>query len=39
MSERDTNYKLSGFVEMDDAYFGAPQKGTDGRGTKKSKVA
>lgn len=39
MSERDANYKLSGYVEMDDAYFGAPQKGMDGRGTKKAKVS
>jgi transposase-like protein len=39
MSERDANYKLSGFVDMDDAYFGSPQKGMDGRGTKKAKVS
>lgn len=39
MSERDANYKLSGFIEMDDAYFGSPQKGMDGRGTKKAKVS
>jgi transposase-like protein len=39
MSERDANYQLAGFVEMDDAYFGAPRKGTDGRGTTKAKVA
>jgi transposase-like protein len=39
MSARDANYKLSGFVEMDDAYFGAPQKGMDGRGTNKAKVS
>lgn len=37
MSERDANYKLSGFVEMDDAYFGSPQKGMDGRELKKQK--
>ena len=39
MSERDSNYQLSGFVEMDDAYFGAPRPKTDGRGTTKAKVA
>ena len=39
MSERDSNYQLAGFVEMDDAYFGAPRPNTDGRGTTKSKVA
>ena len=39
MSERDANYQLAGFVEMDDAYFGAPRPGTDGRGSTKAKVA
>lgn len=39
MSERDDNYQLTGFVEMDDAYFGAPRPKTDGRGTTKTKVA
>jgi transposase-like protein len=39
MSERDDNYHLAGFVEMDDAYFGAPRQKTDGRGTTKAKVA
>lgn len=39
MSERDANYQLAGFVEMDDAYFGAPRAGTDGRGSTKAKVA
>ena len=39
MCERDASYKLSGFIEMDDAYFGSPQQGTDGRGTKKAKVS
>jgi hypothetical protein len=29
---------LSGVVEMDDAYFGAPRKGKDGRGTNKPKA-
>jgi len=39
MHERDANYQLAGFVEMDDAYFGAPEPNTDGRGTTKAKVA
>lgn len=38
MKERDSLYMLSGLVEMDDAYFGAPSKGKDGRGTNKSKA-
>lgn len=38
MKERDMNYMLSGTVEMDDAYFGAPRKGKDGRGTDKAKA-
>jgi transposase-like protein len=38
MSERDSYYQLAGFVEMDDAYFGAPSPKTDGRGTNKAKV-
>ena len=38
MKERDSNYMLSGIVEMDDAYFGAPRKGKDGRGTDKAKA-
>jgi len=38
MSERDANYQLVGFVEMDDSYFGAPRPKTDGRGTTKAKV-
>jgi transposase-like protein len=39
MAERDSNYNLSNFIEMDDAYFGAPRPNTDGRGTTKTKVA
>jgi len=39
MAERDSNYILSSFIEMDDAYFGAPCPNTDGRGTSKTKVA
>lgn len=38
MKERDSLYWLSGVVEMDDAYFGAPRKGKDGRGTNKAKA-
>jgi transposase-like protein len=38
MKERDSQYLLSGVVEMDDAYFGAPRKGKDGRGTDKAKA-
>lgn len=39
MAERDSNYILANFIEMDDAYFGAPCPNTDGRGTSKTKVA
>lgn len=38
MKERDALYLLSGVVEMDDAYFGAPRQGKDGRGTDKAKA-
>lgn len=38
MKDRDSGYMLSGVVEMDDAYFGAPRKGKDGRGTNKAKA-
>jgi transposase-like protein len=38
MKDRDSLYLLSGTVEMDDAYFGAPRKGKDGRGTDKAKA-
>ena len=38
MQERDAQYRLAGLVEMDDAYFGAPKSGTDGRGTTKQGV-
>ena len=38
MKERDSLYMLSGLVEMDDAYFGSPSKGKDGRGTNKAKA-
>ena len=38
MKEHDSHYLLSGVVEMDDAYFGSPRKGKDGRGTDKAKA-
>ena len=39
MAERDFNYTLTGIVELDDSYFGAPTKGGKrGRGTDKAKV-
>jgi hypothetical protein len=39
MSNRDKKYLLSGTVEMDEAYFGAPEKGGKrGRGTSKTPV-
>ncbi|MFC4602023.1 IS1595 family transposase [Cohnella hongkongensis] len=38
MAERDDAYQLCGTVEMDDAYFGSPRKGKDGRGTDKAKA-
>lgn len=38
MKDRDSGYMLSGVVEMDDAYFGAPRKGKAGRGSDKSKA-
>ena len=40
MRDRDSNYKLAGIVEMDDAFFGGSQQGGDkhGRGTSKTPV-
>jgi hypothetical protein len=39
MGERDTEYILSGHIEADDAFFGAPtSNGKRGRGTDKSVV-
>lgn len=39
MAERDSAYMLSGIVELDDTYFGAPTEGGKrGRGTEKAKV-
>lgn len=39
MMDRDSKYLLAGVVELDDAYFGAPEEeGKRGRGTSKAKV-
>lgn len=39
MQDRDSQYLLAGVVELDDAYFGAPDEGGKrGRGTSKAKV-
>lgn len=39
MGQRDENYQLAGFVELDDAYLGGPKKdGKRGRGTTKPKM-
>lgn len=39
MSQRDDDYQLSGVIEFDDAFFGAPTVGKKrGRGTEKAKV-
>lgn len=39
MGDRDASYKLSGIVELDDAFFGAPTEGGKrGRGTEQTKV-
>lgn len=39
MATRDQNYNLSGIIELDDAYFGAPTEGGKrGRGTEQTKV-
>lgn len=40
MTDRDSNYKLAGIVEMDESYFGGRKPGSRGRGAKgKSIVA
>jgi transposase-like protein len=41
MKERDENYQLSGYIEMDEGFFGSPSKGEGkrGRGTDKTPVA
>jgi transposase-like protein len=38
MANRDARYRLSGIVEMDEAYFGAPDPGRRGRGTRRAKA-
>jgi transposase-like protein len=40
LKERDENYKLSGFVEIDESFFGSPSEGEGkrGRGTDKAPV-
>jgi transposase-like protein len=39
MSQRDSEYTLAGIVELDDAFFGAPNEGGKrGRGTDQTKV-
>lgn len=37
MADRDTQYTLDGIVELDEAYFGAPDEGKRGRGTRRAK--
>ena len=38
MAHRDSRYQLSGVVEMDEAYFGAPDRERKGRGTRRVKA-
>lgn len=38
MGHRDAQYQLAGVVEMDEAYFGAPDPGAKGRGTSRVKA-
>jgi transposase-like protein len=38
MAHRDLRYMLDGIVEMDEAYFGAPEPGVRGRGTGRAKA-
>jgi len=39
MRDRDSNYKLSGIIEIDDSFFGGPKQGDKrGRGSSKSTV-
>jgi hypothetical protein len=38
MAHRDSRYQLSGVVEMDEAYFGAPDREGRGRGTSRVKA-
>lgn len=38
MRDRDSHYKLSGIIEMDDAFFGGPKEGGNKRGRGSSKI-
>jgi transposase-like protein len=38
MAHRDATYRLDGIVEMDEAYFGAPDPGKRGRSTGRAKA-
>lgn len=38
MAHRDSQYRLNGVVELDEAYFGAPDPGKSGRGTGRVKA-
>jgi len=38
MGRRDAEYKLDGIVELDEAYIGAPDEGSRGRGTRRAKA-
>lgn len=38
MAQRDARYQLDGIVEMDEAYFGAPDPGKRGRSTRRAKA-
>jgi transposase-like protein len=38
MAHRDLQYKLDGIVEMDETYFGSPDRGKRGRSTRRTKA-
>lgn len=38
MKQRDMRYELSGFIELDDAYFGAKKSGKRGRGAEGKRI-
>jgi len=38
MGHRDAEYRLDGIVELDETYFGAPDEGRRGRGTRRAKA-
>src|SRR5271157_4495511 len=38
MGHRDAEYRLDGIVELDEVYFGAPDEGKRGRGTRRVKA-